>query len=116
MSRFTHAGIVRPVIDIPAELAEAQEMYNGAACRAFVASLPALAAGFLDHRRLRLDGPAMNGVSALVLPVAGEDGTRAVPKLQLPDEETVGEPVALRVWNGDGAVRLLGHIARRLRG
>ena len=27
--------------------------------------------------------------------------------MQLLDEETVGEPVALRAWDGDGAVRLL---------
>ncbi|GGW14694.1 hypothetical protein GCM10018980_63500 [Streptomyces capoamus] len=31
MSRFTHAGIVRPVIDIPAEPAEAPETYDGGA-------------------------------------------------------------------------------------
>ncbi|TQK98170.1 streptomycin 6-kinase [Streptomyces puniciscabiei] len=109
MSRFTHAGIVRPVIDIPGELAEAQARYNGAAGRAFVAGLPDLAAAFLDRWRLRLDGPSMNGVSALVLPVTRADGTRAVLKLQLPDEESEGEPVALRVWDGDGAVRLLDH-------
>ncbi|MBX7549601.1 aminoglycoside phosphotransferase family protein [Streptomyces sp. NPDC004232] len=109
MSRFTHASIVPSVIDIPDGLAEAQAKYNGAAGRAFVAALPGLAARFLDRWGLRLDGPAMNGVSALVLPVTGADGTRAVLKLQLPDEETEGEPVALRVWDGDGAVRLLDH-------
>ncbi|GGY74172.1 hydroxyurea phosphotransferase [Streptomyces olivaceoviridis] len=109
MSRFTHAGIVRLVIDIPGELAQAQETYNGAAGRAFVAALPDLAAGFLRRWRLTLDGPSMNGVSALVLPVVRADGLRAVLKLQLTDEESVGEPVALRVWDGDGAVRLLDH-------
>ncbi|MEU9445905.1 aminoglycoside phosphotransferase family protein [Streptomyces sp. NPDC048304] len=109
MSRFTHASIVRSVIDIPGELAEAQETYNGAAGRAFIAGLPDLAAAFLDRWRLRLDGPSMNGVSALVLPVVGADGTPAVLKLQLPDEESEGEPGALRVWDGDGAVRLLDH-------
>ncbi|EST27888.1 hydroxyurea phosphotransferase [Streptomyces roseochromogenus subsp. oscitans DS 12.976] len=97
------------MIDIPGDLAEAQEMYNGAAGRAFIAGLPDLAAGFLERWRLRLDGPSMNGVSALVLPVVRSDGGRAVLKLQLPDEESEGEPVALRVWDGDGAVRLLDH-------
>ncbi|AKN71074.1 hydroxyurea phosphotransferase [Streptomyces sp. PBH53] len=109
MSRLTHASIVRCVIDIPDELAEAQDEYNGAAGRAFIAALPDLAAGFLDRWRLRLDGPSMNGVSALVLPVVRADGLRAVLKLQLLDEESEGEPVALRVWDGDGAVRLLDH-------
>ncbi|MFF5548850.1 aminoglycoside phosphotransferase family protein [Streptomyces olivaceoviridis] len=109
MSRFTHAGIVRFVIDIPGELARTQEAYNGAAGRAFIAALPDLAADFLRRWRLTLDGPSMNGVSALVLPVVRADGLRAVLKLQLTDEESVGEPVALRVWDGDGAVRLLDH-------
>ncbi|MFD8224623.1 aminoglycoside phosphotransferase family protein [Streptomyces massasporeus] len=54
------------------------------------------------------DGPPMHGVSALVVPVVRTaDGTPAVLKLQILDEESEGEPVALRVWNGDGAVRLL---------
>ncbi|WP_309485527.1 aminoglycoside phosphotransferase family protein, partial [Streptomyces sp. WELS2] len=97
------------MIDIPAELAETQEMYNGAAGKAFIAALPDLAARFLDRWGLRLDGPSMNGVSALVLPVVRADGVRAVLKLQLLDEESEGEPVALRVWDGDGAVRLLDH-------
>ncbi|WP_037670133.1 aminoglycoside phosphotransferase family protein [Streptomyces griseus] len=97
------------MIDIPGGLAEAQEKYNGSAGRAFVAGLPGLVAGFLDRWELRADGAAMHGVSALVLPVVAVDGTRAALKLQLLDEETEGEPVALRVWDGDGAVRLLRH-------
>ncbi|MGW1542960.1 aminoglycoside phosphotransferase family protein [Streptomyces sp. NPDC002309] len=84
-------------------------MYNGEEGSAFVAGLPRLAAGFLDRWGLRVDGPSMYGVCALVLPVVRTDGTRAVLKLQLLDEESVGEPVALRVWGGEGAVRLLDH-------
>jgi len=97
------------VIDIPDGLAAAQEKFNGAAGRAFVAGLPERAARFLERWELRLDGAAMHGVAALVLPVLRTDGTGAVLKLQLLDEESEGEPVALRVWNGDGAVRLLDH-------
>ncbi|WP_181387264.1 aminoglycoside phosphotransferase family protein [Streptomyces sp. Act143] len=99
------------MIDIPDGLAAAQAKFNGDAGRAFIAQLPELAAGFLDRWELRLDGPAMHGVAALVLPVLRADATRAVLKLQLLDEETEGEPAALRVWNGDGAVRLLAHDA-----
>lgn len=109
MTRFTHVGRVRDVIDIPAELAATQAAYNGAAGRAFVAGLPDLAADFLGRWELRLDGPSMYGMCALVLPVTRTDGTRAVLKLQLLDEETAGEPIALRTWAGDGAVRLLAY-------
>jgi len=97
------------VIDIPDGLAAAQEKFNGAAGRAFIAGLPEQAASFLERWDLRLDGAAMHGVTALVLPVLRADGTGAVLKLPLLDEESAGEPVALRVWNGDGAVRLLDH-------
>lgn len=99
--------MVGAVIDIPAALVTSQERFNGAAGRAFVAELPHRAAGFLDRWSLRLDGPSMYGMCALVLPVLRADGTRAALKLQYLDEETAGEPIALRAWGGDGAVRLL---------
>jgi streptomycin 6-kinase len=109
VSRAPDVRIVERVIDVPDGLAQAQAEFNGAAGRAFVAALPGLTAEFLERWELRPDGPAMHGVSALVLPVTGADGTSAVLKLQLLDEESEGEPVALRVWNGDRAVRLLRH-------
>ncbi|WUB63605.1 aminoglycoside phosphotransferase family protein [Streptomyces sp. NBC_00582] len=97
------------MIDIPGALVTEQVKIHGEAGRAFVAGLPDLAAGFLRRWGLRIDGPPMHGLCALVLPVRAADGTPAVLKLQLLDEETAGEPVALRVWNGDHAVRLLRH-------
>ncbi|MFK0126625.1 aminoglycoside phosphotransferase family protein [Streptomyces nigra] len=97
------------MIEVPAELAASQQEYNGEAGRAFVAALPTLTAGFLDHWELTVDGRPMHGVAALVLPVTRRDGTPAALKLQLLDDETAGEPIALRLWDGDGAVRLLDH-------
>lgn len=97
------------MIDVPVGLAASQAKCNGAAGRAFVAGLPERAAHFLDRWELRLDGPSMHGVTALVLPVLRADGTPAVLKLQLLDEESAGEPAALRVWDGGAAVRLLDH-------
>ncbi|MDO0934141.1 aminoglycoside phosphotransferase family protein [Streptomyces sp. DG2A-72] len=97
------------MIDIPQELAASQQMYNGEAGRAFIAGLPDLTAGFLNRWQLTVDGRPMHGVAALVVPVVRADGTAAVLKLQLLDEESEGEPVALRIWDGEGAVRLLDH-------
>ncbi|MFF1919379.1 aminoglycoside phosphotransferase family protein [Streptomyces sp. NPDC058221] len=102
------------MIDIPDALIATQSKYNGAAGRAFLAALPGMAAEFLERWGLRRDGEALYGVCALVLPVVRvADGRPAALKLQSVDAETVGEPVALRVWGetSAGAVGLLDHDA-----
>ncbi|NEC89079.1 hydroxyurea phosphotransferase [Streptomyces sp. SID12501] len=96
-------------IHVPDELAATQLKYNGEAGRAFITALPARANDFLDRWNLRVDGRTMHGVTALVLPVLRPDDTPAVLKLQLLDDESEGEPTALRLWNGDHAVHLLDH-------
>ncbi|MGY1498887.1 aminoglycoside phosphotransferase family protein [Streptomyces sp. QTS52] len=96
-------------IHVPDELAATQLRYNGEAGRAFITALPTRTADFLDRWNLRVDGRTMHGVTALVLPVLRADDTPAVLKLQLPDDESEGEPTALRLWNGDHAVHLLDH-------
>ncbi|MFF3753946.1 aminoglycoside phosphotransferase family protein [Streptomyces sp. NPDC002018] len=107
MGRFTHGLTIGSVIDIPVELVETQSKFLGEAGRAFIAALPGRAADFLERWELRRTGPSMYGMCALVLPVECPDGTAAVLKLQHLDDESAGEPVALRAWDGDGAVRLL---------
>ncbi|MFI5985364.1 aminoglycoside phosphotransferase family protein [Streptomyces sp. NPDC051555] len=97
------------MVDIPDGLVEAQREYNGARGREFLDALPALAARFLERWELRRTGPAMHGMTALVLPVRRADGSAAVLKLVLPDEENAGEALALRAWDGHGCVRLLEH-------
>ncbi|MFF1394633.1 aminoglycoside phosphotransferase family protein [Streptomyces sp. NPDC058287] len=97
------------MIDIPDGLVESQYTYAGEPGRAFIAGLPARVEEFVERWDLRVDGPAMHGMAALVLPVVRGDGTPAAVKFQILDKETEGEPVALRVWDGDGAVRLLDH-------
>ncbi|MEV2254796.1 aminoglycoside phosphotransferase family protein [Streptomyces sp. NPDC050147] len=96
-------------IRVPDELIESQYACAGEPGRAFIAALPARVAEFVERWELRIDGPSMHGMAALVLPVVRRDGTPAAVKFQLLDEETEGEPVGLRVWDGDGAVRLLDH-------
>ncbi|MGW2791808.1 aminoglycoside phosphotransferase family protein [Streptomyces sp. NPDC001251] len=90
-------------IRIPAALATS----HGEPGRAWVAALPALAEEFMDRWDLHPDGPPAHGAVALVVPVLRADDTPAALKLQPVDEETRGEPLALRTWAGHGAVRLL---------
>ncbi|GIJ73548.1 aminoglycoside phosphotransferase family protein [Virgisporangium ochraceum] len=94
---------------IPRTLADSHEQFFGAAGRAWIAALPALADASLRRWDLTPDGPPGHGAVALVLPVRRADGTPAVLKLQPADDETGGEPAALRAWAGRGAVRLLEH-------
>ncbi|MGW6409562.1 aminoglycoside phosphotransferase family protein [Streptomyces vinaceus] len=98
-------------MEIPDGLVRAQIAYGGDAGREFIAGLPARAAEFLERWGLRRTGPGMHGVTALVLPVERADGSAAVLKLGRVDEESAGEPLALRAWDGRGCVRLLEHDA-----
>nr|WP_312018543.1 aminoglycoside phosphotransferase family protein [Streptomyces sp. I05A-00742] len=94
---------------MPPQLADHHSRHNPENAAEWIAGLPDLAAGFLDRWNLRPDGDPAHGFVALVLPVLREDGTPAALKLQPVDEERAGEPLALRAWNGSGAVRLLDH-------
>jgi streptomycin 6-kinase len=96
-------------IIVPAELAELHEKYSGEVGRLWIAGLPAMAVGAMDRWELVVDGQVASGAVALIIPVARRDGSKAVLKLQPVDDETSGEPAALRAWAGRGAVRLLEH-------
>jgi streptomycin 6-kinase len=96
-------------VDVPDALAASYSKHSGASGRAWIAALPELAADFLDHWALRLDGPAGHGMASLVLPVIRADGTLGALKLQPVSEENAAAPIGLRAWNGDGVVRLLAH-------
>jgi streptomycin 6-kinase len=98
-------------VRVPDELVSSHHKFFGEAGRAWIDAAPDLAEVLLDRWQLRLDGAPTSGAVALVLPVMRADGTPAVLKLQPVNDETVGEPAALRAWNGDGAVRLLDHDA-----
>ena len=96
-------------VTVPAELAASHQKYSGESGRAWIAALPALAAACIDRWQLEVDGETAFGAVALIVPVVRRDGSKAVLKLQPVDEETIGEPAALRLWAGRGAVRLLEH-------
>lgn len=69
--------------------------------------LPRLVAGLLTEWGLSLDGAARHGETALVLPVRTATGETAALKVAMPHPEAALEHLALRAWDGGGAVRLL---------
>lgn len=101
-------GSVDPV-SMPDALVESVTSFFGPE---WARRLPALAVERLDEWGLTVAGESMHGAVALVVPVRRVDGTSAVLKIQPQDPETEGEPLALRAWNGDGAVRLFDHDPR----
>jgi streptomycin 6-kinase len=103
------SGSAVPRIEVPEALVSWHRKYFGESGRAWIEAAPDLAAGLLDRWQLRPDGATTCGATALVVPVVRADATPAVLKLQPITEYTVGEPDALRAWNGNGAVRLLEH-------
>lgn len=106
MSRFTHASVVRFVIDIPGDLTEAQETYHGAAGRAFTAALRVRdgdgAVRPLDHDPAtgtmlleRLDESRMRSAVADTREVVAEPGDRLPHRAPHWDVED-GRPVEER--------------------
>ena len=75
----------------------------------WLARLPRLAAECAERWSLRLGEPFPDGHVSLCLPAERNDGARVVLKINFPEEETEREGDALELWNGEGAVRLLGY-------
>jgi streptomycin 6-kinase len=78
--------------------------------RAFVAwvdALPEVIATVAARWRLELGAPfEPGGQVSWVAPTRGASGEAHVVKIGWPHDEAVHEPDALRLWGGDGAVRL----------
>jgi len=68
--------------------------------------LPQLVGDVLREWDLTLCGQPAYGEAALVLPVRDRDGSAAVVKFGWPHPEAAFEHLALRAWDGQGAVRL----------
>ncbi len=76
--------------------------------------LPRLLADLMTEWQLSEDGTAMAGNCAIAVPVRTAERVPAVLKVTWPHWEAEYEHLALRHWNGDGAVRLLRADPRRL--
>ena len=74
---------------------------------AWLDRLPGLVRASLQRWELTPDGPARHGLCALVLPVRRSSGEAAVLKVAWPHPEARHEHLALQLWGGNGAVRLL---------
>ncbi|MDG4804953.1 aminoglycoside phosphotransferase family protein [Micromonospora sp. WMMD980] len=80
--------------------------------RAWLAELPDRLAECVARWELTAVGPPFDyAFASLALPAKLPDGTRAVLKLQYPDDDSVHEATALAHWAGRGAIRLLAHDA-----
>ena len=81
---------------------------RGADWASWVARLSRLADDLLEEWALRPDGLPMHGYCSLVVPVVTDEGEQAVLKLTFDgDDESAHEALALRHWEGRGAVRML---------
>lgn len=93
------------MITVPEQLAAATISREGDAGKDWIDRLPALAEHYLRRWQCSLDGPVTNGAVALIMPVRSPHGP-AVIKISFAHPGNVDEPRALRLWQGDGAVRL----------
>jgi streptomycin 6-kinase len=94
------------VVGVPASLTWLSESEDGAA---WLASLPSLILRCTERWRLRLGEPYSGSHVSFVVPAVRVDGTAVVLKVQWPHRESEHEAAALRVWDGAGAVRLIGY-------
>lgn len=74
--------------------------------------LPGLVEDVSAQWNLRLGAAYPKGYVSYVLP-AYRNEERLVLKIQWPHDECIHEAEALRVWDGDGAVRLVAHDAKK---
>jgi streptomycin 6-kinase len=92
------------MIVVPEEFAERTVAREGTAGREWIAALPDRVQALCAHWGLAVDGPPMHGGLSLVVPVRRGDEL-CVLKIAWVGIET--EAIALRAWDGRGAVRLL---------
>ena len=74
---------------------------------AWVAGLPVVLDGLLEQWRLATDGRYTHGHCSIVVPVRDENATPAMLKVGFPEPDSEHEHIALRAWDGNGAVRLM---------
>lgn len=109
--RGTVRGVGVSGLAIPARL---DWLRGSEAGRAWLAAVPDLVAGCAERWSLRLGEPVPDSYVSVVIPATVPDGGKVMLKVQFPEPDSRYEAAALRLWNGDGAVRLLAHDENRL--
>jgi streptomycin 6-kinase len=94
-----------PPVTIPPEFLLVAS--RGADWAEWLDKLPGLVRDLLDEWDLRAGAEPSYGECALVVPVTTTDGVEAMLKVGFPHWEAEHEHLALRKWDGRGAVRLL---------
>ncbi len=92
------------MVDVPAALraqAEGRPSWDDWLTRA-----PRLSDDLITEWGLRIDGATLSGNCAMVVPVRTDDDRAGVLKIGWPHWEAETEHLALRAWQGDGAVEL----------
>jgi streptomycin 6-kinase len=92
------------VVDVPAELRARRA--GRPSWDDWLARAPRLADNLIEEWSLRVDGRAVSGQCAMVVPVRTADDRAGVLKISWPHWEAETEHLALRAWHGDGAVEL----------
>jgi streptomycin 6-kinase len=95
---------------VPARLDWLRSSEDG---RAWLDALPQAVEECAAHWRLDLEQPFPYAFTSLAIPGRLQDGADVVLKVRFVDRETEHEPLALRLWDGDGAIRLLDEYPRR---
>jgi streptomycin 6-kinase len=75
--------------------------------------VPHLVSECVDEWRLQLGEPYASGAAGYAVRATLPDGTAAVLKLIYPHREAEHEAEALRVWDGEGAIRLFAYDQER---
>lgn len=94
------------MIEVPEAFAASTVAREGPSGERWLNSLPSLVAELCERWDLRVSGAPMHGYVAVVVPVVRRD-VDLVLKVSWIDQSSEHESVALRAWDGHGAVRML---------
>jgi streptomycin 6-kinase len=97
------------MFQVPTALGWMQKLPAG---RRWLSELPACVERCTRKWKLLLDQPYPQSFVSVVFPARRPNGSAAVLKIQYPHEESENEPEALRLWNGNGAVKLFDYDAQ----